>query len=249
MLFMTALTVYAAQDFIILTDTNPDITISTGSTATVYGSSRANHVNVEKGANAELINFPGNNMISIESDAALFSVCRSGTVVTFEGTDHTVLTMPATGSPQTLSFNGIAREFAIKNNAVMLGWQEITAHQAEILPSHAAFLASNAALPDIRTFTFTSRESSILHGSSAEFNSKGWRCDGIIDSLDTINRLAIVSRFYQNGCYTDGRYNNNDYFVEYGTVSDAAQQVQFPAYTIHEPAHKASRFLASEHVV
>ncbi len=79
------------QDIHILTQNSPDITIVIGDTAEIYGNAEINHVFLQSGATATLINFPGNNIITIQSDSSLFTVSRSGTCVTFEGTDGTFL--------------------------------------------------------------------------------------------------------------------------------------------------------------
>jgi hypothetical protein len=50
---------------------------------------------------------------------------------------------------------------------------------------------------------------------------------------------------YQNGCWTDGQYNNNDYKVEAGTVTDGRDY--FDAYRIYEPQRKFTNFLGSQH--
>lgn len=74
-----------AQQNIVLTDANPDTTITTGTTATVYGTAEANHVTIESGANVRLVNFPGSNTITIKTDSSNFTVSRSGATVTFQG--------------------------------------------------------------------------------------------------------------------------------------------------------------------
>lgn len=103
-------------------------------------------------------------------------------------------------------------------------------------------------LPDLLNYTFTSAESKILPGTSTE-NASGYNCSGTIKTEDQLGRLALISLFYQNGCYTDGRYNHNDYQVERGIVSDAQNKVRLEAYRIHEPSRKATNFLAAKHQV
>jgi hypothetical protein len=106
---------------IILTGTDPDVTISLGEIATVYGTSGINEVTLESGASAELIHFPGGNLIEFQSDAALFTVFRSGTVVTFQGSDGTMLKIPATTDEQIIVFNnGDPMVLRIDGNQVML---------------------------------------------------------------------------------------------------------------------------------
>ena len=110
----------------ILTNTSPDHTVTFGNDEQVYGTSSSNQIILESGAKAELINFPGQNDIQIQSSADVFTVSRSGTVVTFEGSDGTVLKIPATGTGQTIFFNGEeSRVLQIHDNQVMLDDQVI----------------------------------------------------------------------------------------------------------------------------
>jgi hypothetical protein len=104
----------------ILTSTSPNHTIATGSDEQVYGTSTSNQITLESGSKAELINFPGNNTIRIQSDGDNFTVFRSGTVVTFQGTDGTLLKIPASTSVQTIEFNGgLAQDLVINNGQVL----------------------------------------------------------------------------------------------------------------------------------
>ncbi len=103
-------------------------------------------------------------------------------------------------------------------------------------------------LPDLKIYTFQSKESKILPGLSTE-KASGYNCSGTILDQDKMNRFAIVSMFYQNGCYTDGQYNNSNYKVEFGSVGDAAGEQQFEAYKVYGPSTKAGKFLASNHCV
>lgn len=110
----------------ILTNTSPDHTVTFGNDEQVYGTSSSNQIILESGAKAELINFPGQNDIQIQSSADVFTVSRSGTVVTFEGSDGTVLKIPATGTGQTIFFNGEgSRVLQIYDDQVMLDDQVI----------------------------------------------------------------------------------------------------------------------------
>jgi uncharacterized protein (TIGR02145 family) len=116
-----------------LSNASPNHTITSGSDEQVYGTSASNLITLESGAKAELINFPGQNSIQIQSSSDLFSVSRSGTVVTFQGLDGTILKIPTTTSVQTVSFNGEeSRVLHIHNNQVMLDDQEITTIATEI---------------------------------------------------------------------------------------------------------------------
>jgi hypothetical protein len=102
------------------------------------------------------------------------------------------------------------------------------------------------SLPDLVTYHFTAAQSKVLPGGSA---SPGSPCNGTIGTADQIENFALAAVFYQNGCYTDGRYNHNDYPVDRGTVSASGGGPGFAAYRIHEPRKKATQFLASKHAV
>lgn len=94
----------------------------------------------------------------------------------------------------------------------------------------------------LRNYTFTSMDKKVLPGKSKE---KGE--NGTIQSADIIGDLGLVSLYYQNSCYTDGQYNNNDFTVEKGEITDNSGNLKFEAYRVYEPTHKATNFLASQH--
>ena len=97
-------------------------------------------------------------------------------------------------------------------------------------------------LPTARKFIFKSLEKKILPG-----NSKETAHNGSVLTEDVIGNLAVVSLYYQNACYTDGRYNNNNYSIEKGIISDESAEIQWEAYKVFGPTHKATQFLASQH--
>ena len=118
-----------------------------------------------------------------------------------------------------------------------------------------------AALPPLRGFAFRSIESKVLPGSSGE-KAPGHGCSGAIKDVDRLGRLAVVSVFHQNGCYTGVTYSHADFRVERGEFAAVGAAPERPApsitiktrgvlegYRLHEPARKASRFLGSHHVV
>ena len=88
----------------ILTEASPDINILGGDSLVVYGVKSASTVTMAVGAKAELINFPGANVVNLAAPFALFAVSRSGNVVSFEGFDGTFLKIPATTTVQNISF-------------------------------------------------------------------------------------------------------------------------------------------------
>jgi len=178
-LFLVAVEVYADQGTIVLTETTPDTIISAGATAKVYGTSGVNRATIESGAKAELINFPGSNAIIIQADSSLFTVFRSGATVTFEGTDGTVLKIPATGSLQTISFNDQTLTLNIDNNQVVLDDQVIGLSKA---PIGQATSCTYSISPSSGSFTFIGETSSV--SVTASTASCAWTAT---ESLDWVS--------------------------------------------------------------
>jgi uncharacterized protein (TIGR02145 family) len=118
---------------IVLSSESPNRIIASGSDVRVFGTAAANQVTLESGARAELIYFPGSNVINVQSDAALFTVSRSGQVVTFQGSDGTWLKVPATRDVQTIVFDGpTSLTLHIHDDRVMLDDQVIDTMPAPI---------------------------------------------------------------------------------------------------------------------
>ncbi len=118
---------------LILTQDSPDVTVSSGESVTIYGTSNVNLVTIESGANAELVNFPGGNMINIVASPEGFSVYRSGATVTFQGSDGTLLKIPATETPQIINFTDRpSLTLSIYQGQVMLDDQVVTASPTSI---------------------------------------------------------------------------------------------------------------------
>ena len=113
------------EENLVLTNTSPNATITADSDIKVYGTAEANSITLESGATVEIFNFPGNNTITIKADSSLFTVSRSGAYVTFEGTDGTVLKMPATTSSQSIVFNEGSRSLIIDSGRIMFGDQVV----------------------------------------------------------------------------------------------------------------------------
>ncbi len=104
------------------------------------------------------------------------------------------------------------------------------------------------ALPSLNIYQFTPTSNKTLPGNSTENRPSAYGCTGGFNTNDQIGHLSLIVQFYQNGCYTDGRYNHNQYLVEEGSLI-GSNGGNFTAYRIHEPSHKASNFLASQHSI
>ena len=111
---------------VVLLASNPNFTVtSDNSPALIYGTDQANQITLESGVYAELVNFPGSNTVTIQSDSGIFSVSRSGATVTFEGPYGTMLKIPATETAQTIVFDDKSFTLKIDAGSVMLDSQVI----------------------------------------------------------------------------------------------------------------------------
>lgn len=121
-----------SETIVVMTKNSPDYTVPAGYTALVYGTSTSNAIVLELGAKAELLHFPGYNSVQILSESNLFSVSRSGAIVTFQGPDGTVLKIPASTTVQNIIFNDRTLTLMIAINQIYLDDQMIGADDALI---------------------------------------------------------------------------------------------------------------------
>lgn len=108
--------------FTVLTDSSPNCVVYSGNEITIYGTSGTNQITIEKGAGANLMNFPGNNQIIIKGESGQFDITRSGATVQFQDNNNsTYLKIPATLTSQTIQFNDDTKILRIDNSQVTLG--------------------------------------------------------------------------------------------------------------------------------
>lgn len=117
---------------IVLSNNYHDYTLTPGSDVKIYGTSESNHIILPSGVKAELLNFPGQNSIQIQSSSSLFMVSRSGAVVIFEGFDGTMLKISATASIQTIAFTDQTLILRIHDNVVMLDDQVVVTEKSSV---------------------------------------------------------------------------------------------------------------------
>ena len=105
-----------------------------------------------------------------------------------------------------------------------------------------------AGLPAPRTFAFVPKDSGTLPGkqSTNPFDEHEHKKDGVDDS-DAIGPFAAVAMWGGNAYYTGGKYNDNDWPVEVGTVTGAPASVH--AIRIQPPEHSATKWAASKHAL
>jgi len=100
----------------------PNCTVYSGNEITIYGTSRANQITIENGADANLMNTPGSNQIIVEGEFDQFDVIRSGATLRFQDNQNsTYLKLPATLTSQTIQFNDTTKILWIDNGQVTLG--------------------------------------------------------------------------------------------------------------------------------
>jgi len=154
---------------IILTNASPNHTIAAGTDVRIYGTSASNQIILANRSKAELLNFPGQNSIQFQTGSNLFTVSRSGSVVTFQGSDGTVLKIPATTDAQIISFNGEeSRILQIYNNQVMLDDQVIGSGSDPIHPAPCTYIIS----PTSGNFSSSGKNSTV--SVTASSSSCSW---------------------------------------------------------------------------
>lgn len=104
--------------------------------------------------------------------------------------------------------------------------------------------AKAMALPALRTFQFTAKDRKVLPGDGVAADGA---CKEKVGEADQLGDLAVLAVFYQNACYTDGRYNAREFAVERGLVT-ASDGATYPAYRISPPAKAPAEFMGSHHV-
>ena len=123
-------------DVLVLTDSSPDVTVTSNQEVLIYGTNTSNSITIESGAKAELINFPGNNEITIEADSENFTVFRSGAVLTLNGENGTILKFPATTNTQILIFNDTSLDCLIQDGQILLGDRVVSTTQEPVTPAY-----------------------------------------------------------------------------------------------------------------
>ncbi|MBW7858171.1 MAG: hypothetical protein H3C43_07765 [Leptonema sp. (in: Bacteria)] len=103
------------------------------------------------------------------------------------------------------------------------------------------------ALQPIAKFKITNSDSKLIRGDSTEKGSVS-SCNGKVSADQTLANFTAISTFYQNSCYTDGRYNHRDFLFTAGQLQ-GSEGDSYQTITIDPPKKKAVKFLASHHVL
>lgn len=83
----------------------------------------------------------------------------------------------------------------------------------------------------------------LLPGKSSKERTNETNLIPVIKPEDCLDTFGVVSKWYQNSCYTDGGYNANDWKVESGDLWG------IQAYKINAPGAKPKNFLGSRHCI
>jgi len=219
---------------VILTRDDLDATLPGGSDAVVYGTTLPNEVVLGSGAKAELINFPGSNNIEFQSDSDLFMVSCSGTIVTFEGSDGTVLKIPASQTVQMIDFpDRSSLAFNIHNGQVMLDDQVIGLSK---VPINQAPSGNFSELAGTWTFKYTIISDSFQHYRIYD--------DGTIENTEYIwyeptignNGYTVLGEEYQYHVYGGvGSIIDRHFFFDYSSTYDSLEGIYIQTDTYGDP--------------
>lgn len=111
--------------------------------------------------------------------------------------------------------------------------------------SEPADASEGTSLAPLTAFRFEPGERRLVGGSGTEKGSAA-SCMGQFPADEVIGDFTAGAVFYQNACYTDGRYNYREYGFSLGRLlgSDGSS---YEAVQVEEPKHKTVKFLASHH--
>lgn len=89
-------------------------------------------------------------------------------------------------------------------------------------------------------FSFEYKQLSVkdIPGSASTCNENGY-------DADTVGNLRFLLAYYQNGCYTNGAYNDLGYQIETGELITGDKK--YDAYKVHPVKKKAINFTGSKH--
>ncbi|SLM30506.1 exported hypothetical protein [Desulfamplus magnetovallimortis] len=201
----------SARESIVLTDTSPDTTVSSGETVTIFGSAGDNHVTVATGANVKIVNFPGSNTITIASNSDSFTVSRTGAVVILEGTGGTLVKLPATTSSQIITFDNGSLILKIESGQVMLGSNSVNAVPAGI--EGAGIILSGKVYDDIvpqAVVTVSGLGHSDSLGSAVADNNGEWFISLSPEAAASHDLLLLTAVNPQNGLEIHSIINSAD---------------------------------------
>ena len=164
---------------VIMTPDSGSLTIATGESVRVYGSSAPDTVIVESGGQLYFYNAVGQNVIRINQNSSGFTVQRSGAMVILENTNSdTFIKLPSTCSTQSIIFSDFSTTLVIDNVAIKLGDQLVTNTPASIKVENAEPVqlgiefSSNKVKPGHRleaTFTVANSSSTPLENVRLQF--------------------------------------------------------------------------------
>ncbi len=140
--------------------------------------------------------------------------------------------------------------FILRSAIIILGTAALFTPPFLIFSEGLESRESVILLPDAREYRFQSFGKKMFSGDAAESGTKH-NCSGEIPDSETAGNFAVISTLYQNGCWTDGRYNHRNWPAEYGELAENGSEEEkagpFPALKIFPAQKKAEQFLGSRH--
>ena len=103
-------------------------------------------------------------------------------------------------------------------------------------------------LPERKQWQFIEKVSGRVSGQNTVKDPRAHACQGTIHKNEVVGGVTLISSFYQNSCYTDGRYNQSDFKIDVGSIQ-LDDGSSFFAFRVHPAGKQPAKFLASHHLV
>lgn len=101
-------------------------------------------------------------------------------------------------------------------------------------------------LSEIRRAEIKILDTKVIQGDSTDEGSK-YNCKGQIAGDDTLRGFTAVAKVYQNGCYTDGRFNAREFEFSVFEFRWNGSEQSYPGVQVAPPVKKPEKFLGSVH--
>jgi len=115
-------------------------------------------------------------------------------------------------------------------------------------PTASTGSITESTLPTVTQFSFNETENKIIPGSDGVSSTGNFGCNGLTSDDNKVGNVALLAIVEQGGCWTDGRYNHNDFTAAAGTLEDASG-TSYEAYQLSAPTSLATEFLTGYHMM
>lgn len=102
----------------------------------------------------------------------------------------------------------------------------------------------DAELLPVASFRFEAEKTQMVQGQGTD-RGEARSCKGAFPESDVVGNFTAGAVLYQNGCYTDGRFNHRNFRFTAGRLKSEGRA--YEAVQVEEAQDRAQRFLASHH--